>query len=107
MTGSLNVWLSAEKATLSHRLFAACLSLSVSVKLLYVPAAMSNVLYHSPFFTFALRGPYIVLRAVSVLKDRALGAMRTIGPKHRAIQSVYDVCYCSSFMFVYYIPYFS
>jgi hypothetical protein len=48
---------SAEKAGIIHRRLTLCISRSVSVKLLYVPAAMSKVLYHSPFFTLADRGP--------------------------------------------------
>jgi hypothetical protein len=48
---------SAENAGPNHRLLTACFSRSVSVKLLYVPAAMSKVLYHSPFATLAARGP--------------------------------------------------
>jgi hypothetical protein len=74
---------SAENTGLTHRLFTAWNSRSVSVKLLYVPAAISKVLYHSPFLTLADRGPYIVLRADAVLKDNAFGAMRTTGPCYR------------------------
>jgi hypothetical protein len=48
---------SVENDGLIHRLLTACISRSVSVKLLYVPAAISNVLYHSPFSTLADRGP--------------------------------------------------
>lgn len=47
---------STENAGLIHFLLIACFSLSVSVKLLYVPAAMSKVLYHSPFLTLAFLG---------------------------------------------------
>jgi hypothetical protein len=71
---------SVENAGLIHRRLTACISRSVSVKLLYAPAATSKVLYHSPFFTLADRGPYMVLRAEAVLNDRVLGAIRTIGP---------------------------
>lgn len=71
---------STEKAGVIHRLLTACISRSVSVKLLYDPAAMSNVLYHSPFFTFADLGPYMVFKADAVLKDSVFGAIRTIGP---------------------------
>lgn len=74
---------SAENAGLTHLLLIAWKSRSVSVKLLYVSAAMSKVLYHSPFLTLADRGPYIVLKADTVLNDNVLGAMRTMGPSHR------------------------
>lgn len=82
MTGSFNFCDSTENAGLSHRRLAACLSLSVSVKLLYDPAAISKVLYHSPFLTLALRGPYMVFKADAVLKESVLGEMRTMGPAH-------------------------
>jgi hypothetical protein len=48
---------SVENEGLTHRLLMVWKSLSVSVKLLYVPAAISKVLYHSPFLTLADREP--------------------------------------------------
>jgi hypothetical protein len=88
---------SAENPELTQRLLTACFSRSVSVKLLYVPAAMSNVLYHSPFLTLAERGPYIVLRADAVLNDKVLGAMRTIGPRHcQLMLTLYQVLVCKA-----------